>query len=60
MWGGACCRAGWGGNNIYINNNNNFNRINHNQVGGGRGGNWNHNPQHRGGASPRVRRFFSR
>jgi hypothetical protein len=45
MWGGACCRAGWGGNNIYINNSNNFNQINHN-----RGGNWNHNPQHRGGA----------
>ncbi len=48
MWGGACCHAGWGGNNIYINNNNNFNRINH--YSGGRGGNWNHNPQHRGGA----------
>jgi Protein of unknown function (DUF3300) len=57
MWGGACCHAGWGGNNIYINNNNNFNRntnINRNtnvRGGGGRGGNnWQHNPQHRGGA----------
>jgi len=48
MWGGACCHAGWGGNNIYINNNNNFNRVNH--YNGGRGGNWQHNPQHRGGA----------
>jgi hypothetical protein len=28
IWGGACCHAGWGGNNIYINNNNNFNQIN--------------------------------
>lgn len=26
IWGGSCCYAGWGGNNIYINNNNNFNR----------------------------------
>jgi hypothetical protein len=50
MWGGACCYARWGGggNNIYINNNNNFNRVNH--YNGGRGGNWQHNPQHRGGA----------
>jgi uncharacterized protein DUF3300 len=65
MWGGSCCHAGWGGNNIYINNSNNFNQINHNggrgngrdQVnGGGRGNgaggnnNWQHNPSHRGGA----------
>jgi hypothetical protein len=54
MWGGACCHAGWGGNNIYINNNNNFNRntnINRNtNVNRGQGGNWQHNPQHRGGA----------
>ncbi len=30
MWGGACCRYGWGGggNNVYINHNNNFNNIN--------------------------------
>ena len=49
IWGGACCHAGWGGNNIYINNNNNFNQINHNR-GGGANGNWQHNPEHRGGA----------
>jgi hypothetical protein len=49
VWGGSCCYAGWGhGNTVIINNNNNFNQINHN----GRGGNnnWQHNPQHRGGA----------
>jgi hypothetical protein len=49
VWGGACCHAGWGGNNIYINNNNNFNQINHNRGGAG-SGNWQHNGQHRGGA----------
>jgi hypothetical protein len=48
VWGGACCHAGWGGNNIYINNNNNFNQINHNR--GGANGNWEHSAQHRGGA----------
>jgi hypothetical protein len=59
-WGWGC---GWGGNNITINNNNNFisnsNRVNHYSNGnrnninsGNRGGNsnWQHNPQHRGGA----------
>jgi len=59
-WGYGC---GWGGNNtININNNNNFNRNNvrtggGNQIGSGNrvgGGNratqWQHNPQHRGGA----------
>jgi len=61
-WGWGC---GWGGNNnIYINNNNNFNRNtninggnrnqinggNRNQVNGGSRSNWQHNPQHRGGA----------
>jgi len=46
-WGGSCCYCGWGGNDININVNNNFNQINH--YGGG-GGNWQHNPQHRGGA----------
>ena len=51
-WGYNC---GWGGhNNIYINNNNNFNRntnINRNNVANGnRAGQWQHNPQHRGGA----------
>ena len=54
FWGGACCACGWhgGGNNIYINNSNNFNQINHNtNVGRGQGGgnNWQHNSQHRGG-----------
>jgi hypothetical protein len=59
-WGGGWgYGAGWGGNNnVYINhNNNNFNRNtnvqggNRNQVNpqGGRS-NWQHNPQHRGGA----------
>ena len=50
VWGGSCCHAGWGGNNIYINNNNNFNQINHNRVGGAGNNNWSHNGQHRGGA----------
>ena len=58
-WGGGWgWNSGWGGNNnITINNNNNFNR-NTNINGGNRvsnrpaGGNsnWQHNPQHRGGA----------
>lgn len=57
--GGWCCNAGWGGNNITINNNNNFVRNSNNRTnisGGNRtdisGGNgtWQHNPQHRGGA----------
>ena len=56
-WGYGC---GWGGNNnVYINNNNNFvknsnvNRQNVNRQNvSNRGGtsNWQHNPQHRGGA----------
>jgi hypothetical protein len=59
MWsGGWCCNSGWGGNNnVTINNNNNFvnnsNRVNNRQnVNGGNRGNsnWQHNPQHRGGA----------
>jgi Protein of unknown function (DUF3300) len=61
MWGGGwCCGAGWGNNNVTINNNNNFNRnsnrqnINNGNRGnrGSQGGrsNWQHNPQHRGGA----------
>jgi hypothetical protein len=51
-WGGACCHYGWGGSNVNINVNNNFNQINHNQGGnrGQGGGNWSHNPQHRGAA----------
>jgi Protein of unknown function (DUF3300) len=56
MWGGGWgYNCGWGGNNnITINNNNNFinnsNRVNGgNRVKGGNN-NWQHNPQHRGGA----------
>src|SRR5258706_15836538 len=61
-WGGGWgWGSSWGGNNdITINNNNNFNRnanVNGgnrtNNIGSGnRGGNsnWQHNPQHRGGA----------
>jgi hypothetical protein len=64
MWGGGWgYGCGWGGNNtININNNNNFNRNSNrtNNIGNGsgnrgngnraNGGNWQHNPQHRGGA----------
>jgi uncharacterized protein DUF3300 len=62
MWGGGWgYNCGWhgGNNNITINNNNNFvnnsNRVNggnRNNVNGGNRGNsnWQHNPQHRGGA----------
>jgi hypothetical protein len=52
IWGGSCCGCGWGGSNVNINVNNNFNRVNHNTVGkgGAGGGNWQHNPQHRGAA----------
>jgi hypothetical protein len=53
-WGWGC---GWGGsNNVFINNNNNFNRVSHFQggnrtnIGDGGRGTWQHNPQHRGGA----------
>lgn len=56
-WGWGC---GWGGNNIYINNNNNFNRGNINRGNLGNRGNrpsqlparsnWQHRPEHRGGA----------
>ena len=64
-WGGGWgYNCGWGGgnNNININNNNNFiNNSNRQNVGngnrpsqqpsrGGGGNNWQHNPQHRGGA----------
>jgi hypothetical protein len=53
VWGGSCCYAGWGhggGNTVIINNNNNFNQINNINRGGGGNNNWQHNPQHRGGA----------
>src|SRR5271166_2905847 len=58
-WGGGWgYNCGWGGNNnVTINNNNNFvnnsNRVNGgNRANGGNRGNsnWQHNPQHRGGA----------
>jgi uncharacterized protein DUF3300 len=72
-WGGSCCGCGWGGNNVNINVDNNFNHISHNDgrgeggrgeggrgeggrgdggrgQGGSQGGNWKHNPQHRGAA----------
>ena len=51
-WGWGC---GWGNNNVTINNYNNFNRNTNinggNRVNaqGNRNGNWQHNPQHRGG-----------
>jgi hypothetical protein len=48
-WGGYCCNVGWGGNDIDINVDNNFNRNNVNK-GSGSGGKWQHDPQHRGGA----------
>jgi hypothetical protein len=64
FWGGGGWGCGWGGNNnVTINNNNNFvnnsNRQNFNNANrGNRAGtqpargnsNWQHNPQHRGGA----------
>ena len=52
MWGGACCRYGWGGGgNVYINHHNSFNNINvnNNRNNINRGNNWQHNPSHRGG-----------
>jgi hypothetical protein len=57
-WGYNCGWGGGGNNNININNNNNFvNNSNRNNVNrpsqrpaGGGNGNWQHNPQHRGGA----------
>jgi hypothetical protein len=46
IWGGSCCHCGWGHSNVNININNNFNRNSNVNVGGG---NWQHNPNHRGG-----------
>jgi hypothetical protein len=49
-WGGHYgWGCGWGHNNVYINVNNNFNRHTDINRGGG-GNNWQHNPEHRGGA----------
>ena len=47
-WG----NCNWGGGDININNNNNFNRNNINNINNrsGNRNNWQHNPQHRGGA----------
>ena len=36
-WGGYCCGMGWGNNDIDINVDNNFNRIEHNREGGREG-----------------------
>jgi len=52
-WGGCCgWNAGWGGNNVYVNHNNNFisnsNRYNKQNIN--RGNTWQHNSRHRGGA----------
>ena len=46
-WGGPCCGCGWGrgSTNIYIHNSNNFYR-----GGNHGGGDWKHNPEHRGAA----------
>jgi Protein of unknown function (DUF3300) len=49
-WGGYCCGMGWGNNDIDINVDNNFNRINHNRGDGSGGNKWQHNAQHRGAA----------
>ena len=63
-WGWGC---GWGGNNVYINNKNNFIRNNNirggnrnnvgngNRLGAGTGNRWQHSPSHRGGAPYRDR-----
>ena len=52
--GGWCCNYGWGGNNVYVNRNNNYvnhyNRTNAGNRYGGANNTWRHNPQHRGGA----------
>jgi Protein of unknown function (DUF3300) len=56
MWsGGWGYNCGWGGNNnVTINNNNNFvnnsNRVNGGNRANSGNSNWQHNPQHRGGA----------
>jgi hypothetical protein len=54
MHGGYCCGCGWGhSNTVVINNNNTFvnNRnVQNNVRNTSATSNWNHNPQHRGGA----------
>lgn len=49
-WGGYCCNMGWGNNDIDIDIDNNFNRVEHNRGNRTSSGKWQHNPQHRGGA----------
>ena len=59
-WGGSCCGCGWGGNDIYINNENNFNRVSHREGDRGERGDragergdrqtWQHDSKHRGAA----------
>jgi hypothetical protein len=39
----------WGGGNVYVNNNVNFNNFNRNNINGGR--NWQHDPAHRRGVN---------
>ena len=50
VWGGSCCHCGWGGNDINIDIDNNFNRNTNIDRGDRGGGSWQHDPQHRGGA----------
>jgi len=50
VWGGSCCHCGWGGNDINIDIDNNFNRNTNIDRGDRGGGTWQHDPQHRGGA----------
>jgi len=59
-WGWGC---GWGNNDININNNNNFNRNANIRAGNtnvGNRGNWQHRPEHRGGAPYRDRATANR
>jgi len=49
-WGGYCCNMGWGGNDIDIDVNNNFNKNNINSGNRNQGGKWQHDAQHRGSA----------
>src|SRR5574338_1147083 len=50
-WGGHWGDCDWNGGNVNINNNNNFNKNNNfNRNVSRQGGNWQHNPQHRGNA----------
>src|SRR4030095_8648575 len=48
MWGGSYGHCVWGGNNVYINNNNNFNKIEHHNRGQGNVGQGNRGQGGRG------------